>query len=336
MSSIPETHAAPPLAARLLRERPAVPSWLLSMVLHAAVLVAVALLLRPGPPRGAAGERTAEVGIVLKKQDGGENYYESQADSGQAQSTATDSASDGGSESLAEMLSDQPPSDPSDMLPSALAIGPSSLEGGGVGSAGGADRGTDGSTRGPLGGKARVSVFGLEGEGYKFAYVFDRSGSMGGSGRSALAAAKAQLIASLQSLERTHQFQIIFYNEKPWRFNPTGQPNRLFFATERNKNLAAKFVGSITADGGTRHEDALLMAVRLQPDVIFFLTDADEPQLWPAQLEKIRRRAGGIMIHTIEFGFGPQSNADNFLVKLARQNGGRHAYVDVSQIAPRW
>ena len=32
-------------------------------------------------------------------------------------------------------------------------------------------------------GKARVTLFGLTGEGYKFAYVLDRSASMGGSGR---------------------------------------------------------------------------------------------------------------------------------------------------------
>jgi len=32
------------------------------------------------------------------------------------------------------------------------------------------------------GGKAHTSLFGVVGEGYKFVYVFDRSGSMGGRG----------------------------------------------------------------------------------------------------------------------------------------------------------
>jgi len=140
-------------------------------------------------------------------------------------------------------------------------------------------------------------VFGIPGEGYKFVYVFDRSGSMGGSGRSALSAAKAELLASLESLEKTHQFQIIFYNDRPTKFNPTGNPDRLVFATERNKALARRFVASITAEGGTRHEEALIAAIKLQPDVIFFLTDADEPKLWPDQLARIHRMAAGITIH---------------------------------------
>ena len=33
------------------------------------------------------------------------------------------------------------------------------------------------------GGKGRTMLFGLVGEGYKFVYVIDRSGSMGGEGR---------------------------------------------------------------------------------------------------------------------------------------------------------
>ena len=62
------------------------------------------------------------------------------------------------------------------------------------------------------GGKARTSLFGVVGEGYKFVYVFDRSGSMGGSGRDSLRAIKAELPESLKNLDTVHQFQIIFYN----------------------------------------------------------------------------------------------------------------------------
>jgi len=306
------------------------PSWLISMILHVVLVVILGFALRLSPPQGAAAARTAEVGIVLKHTEGEVDYFESESDASGSEATVAAVAEPGNAENL---FPDQPPADASEALPSSLAIGPGSLEPGGVPGAGQMDIGPRQGSR-AIGGKARTRVFGIEGEGHKFAYVFDRSGSMGGSGRNALGAAKAELIASLKGLDKTHQFEIIFYNERPWRFNPTGQMNRMFFATEQNKALAAKFVGSITADGATRHEDALLLAIKVQPDVIFFLTDADEPAMWPGQLAKIKRRAAGITINAVEFGFGPQSDPNNFLVQLARQNGGRHAYVDVSKMFP--
>ena len=184
------------------------------------------------------------------------------------------------------------------------------------------------------GGKARTSLFGVAGEGYKFVYVFDRSASMGGSGRNSLRAVKADLLQSLKNLDTVHQFQIIFYNEQPVIFNPTGTPGRLAFATEQNKKRAIRFIDSITPAGGTDHEQALKLAIRLQPDVIFWLTDADEPKLTPAQLAKIRHMAAGIRINAIEFGPGPKPAGASFLAELARQNGGGYAYVDVSRRVP--
>jgi hypothetical protein len=76
---------------------------------------------------------------------------------------------------------------------------------------------------------------------------------------------------------------------------------------------------------------ALLLAVKLQPDVIFFLTDADDP-MPPGQLNEIRRLAAGVTIHTVEFGVGSDHDPNNFLVKLAVQTGGQHVYKDVSEL----
>ncbi len=309
--------------------RPGIPSWLISMLLHMALLIVLALALRMHPPQGAATERTAEVGIVLRHSEDGEDLFEGEQNGAQTQQASTAEAPGGGS--LDEMLSDAPAVDPATALPEAFGpLGPGDLQGGGVGSAQGAEKGP-GAGPPAIGGKARTQVFGVEGEGYRFVYLFDRSGSMGGTGNSALAMAKAQLLQSLQSLDRSHQFQIIFYNQRPLPFNPTGEGSRLLYATDRNKELASRFVRGMTADGGTHHEDALMAAIALRPDVIFFLTDADEPRLWPSQLQRIHRRAAGVAINTIEFGLGPQQNKRNFLVQLAEQNGGRHTYIDVSR-----
>ncbi|MFH1266381.1 MAG: hypothetical protein ABIK89_11700 [Planctomycetota bacterium] len=310
--------------------RPELPSWLLSLVLHAVVLLALGLTLRLTPQRGVTAERTAEVGIALKHQEGDRETYQTEPDAGGGNSAA--SAGRGSGASLSDFLSDQPPLDPTASLPSALdLIGPSALGAEGVPSAGGLAQGP-GRRPGSIGGKARATVFGITAEGWKFAYVFDRSDSMGWHDRRPLKKAKEELLASLDSLEDVHQFQIIFYNQEPAVFNPSGQQHKLAFATEQNKRNAERFIGGITAGGGTNHMAALQRAITLQPDVIFFLTAADDPALSAGQLYDLNRRAAGITIHTIEFGLGSQRDPNNFLAKLARQNGGQHVYVDVSKL----
>jgi len=174
-------------------------------------------------------------------------------------------------------------------------------------------------------------MFGVSGLGHKFVYVLDRSASMGGSGHVALRAVKEELHKSLEKLDTVHQFQIIFYNEKPAVFNPSGIPGRLAFANQANKDRAVRFIESIVADGNTRHDEALKLAIRLRPDVIFFLTDGDDPKLSRREMDQIQRMANGITINAIEFGAGPPPEEKSFLATLAEENGGQYAYVDLSK-----
>lgn len=181
------------------------------------------------------------------------------------------------------------------------------------------------------GGKTQTEMFGLVAEGYKFVYVFDRSGSMGGDGNASLKAVKKELLASLKNLDTVHQFQIIFYNERPVLFNPSGTPGKLAFANDRNKQAAERFLNTIQSNGGTDHEAALRLAAGLRPDVIFFLTDGDEPQFTRQQKEKIENWLSGIHINIIEFGSDPAPQKESFLKELARRLGGKYTYVDTTK-----
>ena len=68
----------------------------------------------------------------------------------------------------------------------------------------------------------------------------------------------------------------------------------------------------------------------MRPDVIFFLTDTDDP-MSPGEMAEVRRRNGGVaMLHTIEFGHGARPRPDNFLVRLAAENRGKYVYVNVA------
>jgi hypothetical protein len=321
------------------------PRWtrasVLSVLFHASAILLLALLLPKARPGGPWADNRA-ITIALESESEDEDYYaDEEAPTSDAAQSAVEISSDAATSDSAAAaeggapspFDDTPPVDPRGALPAPAdfqgAAGASQLAA--TGATGLLD-GPGARTR-PTGGRARTKVFGVSGEGYKFAYVFDRSGSMGGSGHSALAAAKAQLKASLNDLGETHQFQIIFYNEKPTIFPIAGHIGRLVWGTPQNKLQANRFIDGIIADGATRHEEALMAALKMGADVIFFLTDADQPELTPAQLARIHaRNSGGTMINTIEFGLGPQVDRRNFLVKLAEQNGGQHVYFDVSKL----
>ena len=169
--------------------------------------------------------------------------------------------------------------------------------------------------------------------GRKFVYVLDRSLNVKRAEQSPLEAAKAETIASLDTLENNHQFQIIFYNETPKAFKPAEQQGDLALVTQQNKERAGRFVESIMPLGQAEHEAAIKLALRMQPDVIFLLTAIGNSQLSDRQLYEIRRQAAGIQINTIEFGTGPKQGSDNFLAKLARQNSGQYAYRDITKAA---
>jgi len=145
-----------------------------------------------------------------------------------------------------------------------------------------------------------------------------------------LRAAKAQLIASLQSLKQTDQFQIIFYNQEPLVFNPNpGRKPTMLFGTEENKKLAERFIRKVTAAGGTRPMPALRLALNLRPDVLFLLSDAEETVLDMAQIDRWNY---GTSINAIEFGTNASPSPFNSLARLAEKNHGQYKYRDVRKL----
>ena len=308
----------------------------MSFTLHLVVFLTLGLLVQVDAPRGNPdAEPDRDAGIVLVQPSRGEVKYFSEEDeaSGSMAAAATSAAA---SLPLLPDASDAPVLDgpqlpsASDARASALPAANASAVPGATGLA---------KTDGPQGFArghdydVETGVFGVKGRGSKFVYVFDRSASMSGFEGRPLSAAKRELVASLESLGNVHQFQVIFYNQKPhlMTFSP-GQDPVLLFANDDGKKLADSFIRGVTADGGTNHIEALHLALAMRPDVIFFLTDADEPRLTNRELAQIRERNRGATISTVEYGAGPRQARTTFLQELAEQNGGQHRYVDVTQL----
>src|SRR5437763_485664 len=281
-----------------VQRRWALPSWLASLVVHLAICLALAVAWHSRESRGLGGggnELTATIGNGPSG-----DYYDSPGD-GQEE---------GARSTLPEGMFVETVLNPSPgVQPSVLAAGngpganggppggPGSeslfpgepTNGRGTGTKGkgrGSGLGAGGLTSGPGqpragSGKGTATTFFIKDQGNSFVFCIDRSASMSQSGR--LAAAKSELLNALKNLDKTNQFQIIFYNDKMDVFRPQG--NRAFFADEQAKRLAQRWVGAVTADGPTDgFLQALRAAVLYHPDVVYFLTDGEDISLSDSQL----------------------------------------------------
>ena len=183
---------------------------------------------------------------------------------------------------------------------------------------------------GGVGGPGDTTFMDVSAIGKTFVYVIDTSSSMSG-GR--LKLAQSQLKKSLRLLQAGQKFAVIFYNDDyRERLKLRRQAEQdLYFASELNKQLAGQEVDRVTADRGTDHRPAILEALSLKPDVIYFLTDGDEPALSTADLTEIAKRTGQTTIHVVKFGDGTLvSRKSSWLQRLAIQSQGEYREIKIT------
>ncbi|HEV8003005.1 MAG TPA: hypothetical protein VGP63_24175, partial [Planctomycetaceae bacterium] len=350
-----------------------VPSWLLSLVLHAGLFALLAVSL-PGLRGGIVGDPDGDlrsVGIWVGRSGDGSD--------GDGSGTGSAKAAAGETKLVpavkGDQLNNQVPSTaptpttvpdvsgsfvrpeispsavldpvvPSPVAPTSVAVSPvlgpgprpdrrglyqPSQPGSAVGKSGGADSGSGGGRRGSRG---STPFFGIVDVGSRFVYLIDCSGSM--YSHNAMGAAKNELLKSLRTLNRFQQFQVVFYNtEQKWLKAPGKVDFRFFSADEKTLRLASEFIGEIDPDGGTQHVTAIQLALRLHPDVIFFLTDGGKPGLSPFDLEELKRTNDRhSRIHCVQFSSADDPDAAaaaDFLEKLAAQSDGEYVCRDVSR-----
>lgn len=184
-------------------------------------------------------------------------------------------------------------------------------------------------SRAPVGEPATIGIFGSDNlTGREFVFVLDRSQSMGSGGLGVIQASRAELTDAIGQLKPHHRFQIVAYHNR----TATLLTGNLLAATDKNKNAVPEFIEKLSAFGGTHHENGLIAALVFHPDVIVLMTDGGYPELHDGKLQMIRRLAGDrTQIHCIQFGAGPLQKRQNFMTRLAEQNGGSFQYIDVNQ-----
>ena len=148
--------------------------------------------------------------------------------------------------------------------------------------------------------------------------------SMGFHG--AFVRARREVLASVRRLRPDTHFQIIAYNRdaEPLRIN--GRYG-LLASDENTIRQVAEAVTALRPAGGTNHGLALRRTLALHPDLIYFLTDADD-----VSLDDVRTAAHlagrRTIINTIELNGGRAGPTDGPLHKLAADNGGTYRRLD--------
>lgn len=305
-------------------------SWGGSLSLHALGLILLIIAIRQGTQEGGFGgeRRTDEIGIVFTDdvdEDAGGNEAAVAAET--SSNDAPRLTEDPRKNELAAVAESLLPSD------SRIGVGSQTSESsaldwnGSASNGSGAASGTAGLGRGE---GQRVGFAGTSGSGRRFLYVIDRSESMGWNGGAPMRRALAEAISSVESLDPKKgatKFQVAIFNHDVEIFE---NGDSLIDVDFESKARVVRYLRSVVADGGTRPEFALEKALRLKPDVAFFLTDADE-ELSEAELEAIqtaRRRFGVKQICVVEFGRGSQPRKKTFR-RLAGENNGVYVFRDV-------
>ncbi len=162
----------------------------------------------------------------------------------------------------------------------------------------------------------QASFFGIRAKGQFFVYVVDCSGSMIDEDR--LARAKVELRRSVMALQPPQRFKVIFYSDRVWPM-PGDLPRP---ADVGPKLQMIEWLRLIEPDGGTDPRAAMSLALALQPDAVFLLSDGEFPD---GTVEAIaRRNARKVPIHCVDLS-GADGGGDH-LRRIAADSGGQYRW----------
>lgn len=172
------------------------------------------------------------------------------------------------------------------------------------------------------GGGGGTSFFGVASRGRFFMYIVDTSGSMGSANRIKILV--DNLKSSIRALPEHASFFIFAYNE---RALPMSGATQWRLANRENKLRAERWItNGINAGGGTDPTDAIERAFKFQPapDVIYFMTDAQDLAGIPEFVTKLNVAIRKTKIHCIAFG---DSGSESAMRRISKQSGGKYRYV---------
>jgi len=172
--------------------------------------------------------------------------------------------------------------------------------------------------------KSRASFFGAQAEGNRFVFVIDSSGSMRGPRWEALC---KELIRAIKSLSPDQEFFVISFDSMAHPMFGVAPPRGKFLtADDKNFERFQNWLRSIRHGSNTYPASAVGIAIKLEPDAIFLLSDGEisdstieDLRVWNRKRNEEDEEVALIPIHTVllhsQIGFVA-------LETIARENGG--------------
>jgi len=161
--------------------------------------------------------------------------------------------------------------------------------------------------------------FGLGDSGQTLVYVVDCSDSMNDYGK--WRRASEELVRAIEELTYDQRYFVIFFSDGAYPMDADSPVPATYDEVDQTR----RWVQQIEPNGGTNPLPALLYALSLKPDAIYFLSDG---QFDPMVIRELRqqnpRSAGQIPIHTISF---VSRETVGLMRTIARQSGGRFRFV---------
>lgn len=167
-------------------------------------------------------------------------------------------------------------------------------------------------------GTSNLRLFPIASQMRSVVFVLDRSLSMGLN--DALKCARRELLQALGELPPTMRFQVIAYNRQVEPIYLNGQGG--FLTAEPTViEKVARYLAELSPSGGTDHVRALKRGLAYQPDMLYFVTDADD--LTPQDVQVItQQNQGRTGIYVLELNGSRQSGESRLLRELAARNRG--------------
>lgn len=164
-----------------------------------------------------------------------------------------------------------------------------------------------------------AEFFGIGSVGETFVYIVDSSGSMRDDNR--FRRATYELLQSLEQLASYQRYYVIFFSDEAYPL----ASNRPLPATEENLERTRRWVRAFRPRGHTYPLEALRLALSLEPDAVFFLSDGifDPRTIQEVHMANLSR-SRPIPIHTIAF---VEAEARGLMWAIAHDSGGEFRFV---------